>query len=293
MFTEINLYDNFQFPTSCTTLKLNNQKTQIIASGNYMPQFKIFNIEENSEFLERRMDAEIIDFCFLSKNNRKLAFLRNDKIIEFYMNYSPYFKLRIPEFGGHMDCVSENLYFCTRREFYKVDLQKGTMDLILENEEDISHFAVSRIHGLLSIFAKNGVTFYDTRKNEFVKRQKTGENGAICGDFNRNVHLAFATNNAVNVLDLRSDKCFEEISVDRPSQIKSRKNSWHVSHARGISIYEDMEMMGNMDVQGIQSFDFKDSVLFVGLDTGKVKTYHTGLDFVPQWCTHAENFIKD
>lgn len=292
MFSEIQIFKDFSFPTTCNKIKLNIEETQIIATGNYLPQFKIFLFEDCCEFLERRMDAEIIDFCFVGKNSRKLAFLRDDKIIEFFDKHSSYYKLKIPNYGRNLERFSENIYFSTEYQIHRCDLELGKVSTILNSTDTINFFITSPYHGLKASCTSNGLEFIDTRTSEHIKKIDIGKNVITC-DFDENLCLAFSTPDSFNIIDLRGDYIQKTIKSNNIKQIKRHRNNWFFIDPSGISMTDGNSIVDSIECENITTFDVKDGIIFTGMETGEVKSFHTGCTFMPEWCSHAERFVRE
>lgn len=292
MFSEIKLFDNFEFPISCTSIKFNNEHTQVIATGNYPPQFKIYYTNETSEFLERRIDAELVDFCFVGRNSRKIAFLRNDKTIEFFNNHISYFKLRIADFGRNIERFSQELFYSTENQLYQIDLHDGTAKIIYESDININYFSISKIHGIISLFTDNSVIFFDFRTKKYIKNILLNEK-INTGSFDNNLKLSLSTITQFKIIDLRADDILENKDIKLINKIKNYKNKWFISNYKGIHLYEEGNIIDKLKIKGVNSFDLRDNIIFAGFDDGKIKTYYTDVDFIPEWCSHAEHFIKN
>lgn len=290
MFSELEIYFDFVFPVSSTKLKLNSKKNQIISTGTYPPCFKIFYTDENSEFLERRLDAEIIDFLVFD-NSRKLVFLRNDKVIEFFDKHSSFYKLKIPDYGKNLDSLSENIFYSTKNNIYRFDMNKNETIQLQDIDSEINHFCISKVHGLLAAATKNGIYFIDTRTNKFVKKSFHNEE-IFTTCFDNNLGISFSTSKTFNFSDIRSDSVKYKIEIPQINQIHLNKDLWYTSNKKGISIISDNKIIDSLILEDIKSFDIKDGILFIALENGKVKTFHSGVDILPPWCSYAEKFLN-
>ncbi|ELQ74681.1 WD40 repeat protein [Trachipleistophora hominis] len=292
MVTQIDVYKDFQFPTSCTKLKLNNEQTHVIAVGTYPPQYKVYVVEDNTEFFERRMDTDIVDFCFLTHSPRKLAFLRDDKTIEFHLNYNLHYKLRIPHFGRCLNRFSDNLYFCTDKELYRIDLARGAMSRVYNSDYELNTFSVSRTHGLSALFSDGQLAFVDARQNEMVKHINFREN-VINGDFDANIIISVATDQNLYMFDLRNMKPFIKSTVTGATKVICHEKHCFVAYSEGIDIYDNVSKIDTLFSANISTFDLKDNVIFVGYCSSEIKTYYTGIGIIPKWCSYAEKYVID
>jgi hypothetical protein len=56
----------------------------------------MFELSQLSVKFERRLEAEVVQLEILTDDYSKMAFLRNDRNLEFHAQFGTYFKLRIP-----------------------------------------------------------------------------------------------------------------------------------------------------------------------------------------------------
>ncbi|ELA46723.1 hypothetical protein VCUG_01809 [Vavraia culicis subsp. floridensis] len=292
MVTQVQIYKDFQFPTSCTKLRLNTDKTHIIATGTYQPRYKVYIVEDNTEFLERRMDTDIVDFCFLTRSPKKLAFLRNDKTIEFHMNYNVHYKLRIPHFGRCLNRFSDSLYFCTDRELHRLDLMRGVVSCVYNSTHELNSFCISKAHGLSALFSDGQLAFVDTRQNAPVKHVAFDEN-VVSGDFDANLMISIATNENFYMFDLRNMKPVVKSSVTGAKKVIHHGRHCFLAHLDGIDIYDTVSKVDTLSSKDISTFDLKDNIIFVGYHSSEIKTYYTGTGIIPKWCSYAEKYITD
>lgn len=71
-------------------------------AGTYPPTIRVFEVNELSMKFERRTDCEIVQFCCLTEDFGKLAFLQADRTVELHAPYGKHYKTRIPIFGRDM-----------------------------------------------------------------------------------------------------------------------------------------------------------------------------------------------
>lgn len=290
--SKINIFTDFHFPSSCSQIKISNDQSQVIATGEYPPQFKIFLFEDCCEYLERRLDAQIVDFCFVGKNSRKLAFLRNDKIVEFFHKHQSYYKLKLPDFGRSIERVSSDLYISTQNHVLQSDLEKGILDSIYKSEELIYQVKTSAFHGIQAICHSSGVYFLDTHNKECIKDLKF-DRPVKCVEFDENMGLACATDSEFNILDLRCDQPSLKSEQKEINQIKRHDNLWYFTNKDGLKAADGVKTIESIEIDKISSLTFKDSIIFIGLENGKVETYHTGKSFLPEWCSQAERYVSE
>lgn len=284
---ELSILNDSSFPNTCSKIIINDEKSQILATGNYPPQFKIFLFEDCNQYIERRLDADIIDTCFVGRNSRKLAFLRNDKIIEFLDKHSPYYKLKISGYGRKIIRFSDCLFFSTANTVQKCDLQNGNILTVFSSHSEINSFTISQNHGIMAISTAKSLIFWDTQTNETIKAIKS-ESDIITAEFDENIAIAFSTSDSLNILDLRSDF---PISHDQNSitLIQRHKNFWFFTDKERIYKHDGHIIADSLISPQITSFDMRDGILFASLENGEIKSYKTDDDILPDWCLQTDD----
>ncbi|KAH0518524.1 Nucleolar protein 10, partial [Microtus ochrogaster] len=95
----IELIQDFEMPTVCTTIKVSKDGQYILATGTYKPRVRCYDTYQLSLKFERCLDSEVVTFEILSDDYSKIVFLHNDRYIEFHSQSGFYYKTRIPKFG--------------------------------------------------------------------------------------------------------------------------------------------------------------------------------------------------
>uniref|UniRef100_A0A8D1LUU4 Nucleolar protein 10 n=1 Tax=Sus scrofa TaxID=9823 RepID=A0A8D1LUU4_PIG len=111
----IELIQDFEMPTVCTTIKVSKDGQYILATGTYKPRVRCYDTYQLSLKFERCLDSEIV-------------FLHNDRYIEFHSQSGFYYKTRIPKFGRDFSYhyPSCDLYFVgASSEVYRLNLEQG------------------------------------------------------------------------------------------------------------------------------------------------------------------------
>ncbi|OWK10211.1 NOL10 [Cervus elaphus hippelaphus] len=114
----IELIQDFEMPTVCTTIKVSKDGQYILATGTYKPRVRCYDTYQLSLKFERCLDSEVVTFETLSDDYSKIVFLHNDRYIEFHSQSGFYYKTRIPKFGRDFSYhyPSCDLYFVGARE---------------------------------------------------------------------------------------------------------------------------------------------------------------------------------
>ncbi|XP_025783043.1 nucleolar protein 10 isoform X3 [Puma concolor] len=124
----IELIQDFEMPTVCTTIKVSKDGQYILATGTYKPRVRCYDTYQLSLKFERCLDSEVVTFETLSDDYSKIVFLHNDRYIEFHSQSGFYYKTRIPKFGRDFSYhyPSCDLYFVgASSEVYRLNLEQG------------------------------------------------------------------------------------------------------------------------------------------------------------------------
>jgi ribosome biogenesis protein ENP2 len=124
----IDLIEDFQFPATSNRIKLSPDQSFIAVTGMYGPQIKVYETSQLALKFERHIDAECVEFQFLSNDFRKLALLRNDRTVELHAAYGRHHAVKIPRFGRDIAYESANcdLYIAAAgNEVYRLNLEQG------------------------------------------------------------------------------------------------------------------------------------------------------------------------
>uniref|UniRef100_A0A3Q3GIC0 Nucleolar protein 10 n=1 Tax=Labrus bergylta TaxID=56723 RepID=A0A3Q3GIC0_9LABR len=124
----IELIQDFEMPTVCTSIKVSRDGQFILAAGTYKPRIRCYDTYQLSLKFERCLDSEIVAFDILSDDYSKLVFLHSDRYVEFHSQHGHYYKTRIPKFGRDFSYhyPSCDLFFVgTSSEVFRLNLEQG------------------------------------------------------------------------------------------------------------------------------------------------------------------------
>ena len=124
----IEIIQDFHFNTASQRIRMTRDQAYIIATGEYKPCVKIFDVAEMSLKTERYLDSEIVQFEVLSDDYSKLAFMCADRKVEFHAKFGKYYSTRIPKFGRDMQYhgPSCDLFFgASGNDIYRLNLERG------------------------------------------------------------------------------------------------------------------------------------------------------------------------
>ena len=124
----VDLLHDFQFPSISTQVLSTPDSSYILAAGEYPPQVHVYETSQLSLKFSRNLSSSIIRFCLLGEDWRKLAFLCNDRHVEFHAQFGMYYRLRIPKLGRDLsvDRGSCDLYVGgVGSEIWRLNLEMG------------------------------------------------------------------------------------------------------------------------------------------------------------------------
>uniref|UniRef100_A0A2R8PH33 Nucleolar protein 10 n=1 Tax=Callithrix jacchus TaxID=9483 RepID=A0A2R8PH33_CALJA len=220
----IELIQDFEMPTVCTTIKVSKDGQYILATGTYKPRVRCYDTYQLSLKFERCLDSEVVTFEILSDDYSKIVFLHNDRYIEFHSQSGFYYKTRIPKFGRDFSYhyPSCDLYFVgASSEVYRLNLEQGRYlnplqtDAAENNVCDINSvhglFATGTIEGRVECWdprTRNRVGLLDCALNSVTADSEINSLPTISAlKFNGALTMAVGTSTGqVLLYDLRSDK---------------------------------------------------------------------------------------
>uniref|UniRef100_A0A8C6FF35 Nucleolar protein 10 n=1 Tax=Moschus moschiferus TaxID=68415 RepID=A0A8C6FF35_MOSMO len=150
----IELIQDFEMPTVCTTIKVSKDGQYILATGTYKPRVRCYDTYQLSLKFERCLDSEVVTFETLSDDYSKIVFLHNDRYIEFHSQSGFYYKTRIPKFGRDFSYHSPScdLYFVgSSSEVYRLNLEQGRYLNPLQTDAAENNVCdINSVHGLFA-----------------------------------------------------------------------------------------------------------------------------------------------
>nr|XP_055107675.1 nucleolar protein 10 isoform X3 [Symphalangus syndactylus] len=169
----IELIQDFEMPTVCTTIKVSKDGQYILATGTYKPRVRCYDTYQLSLKFERCLDSEVVTFEILSDDYSKIVFLHNDRYIEFHSQSGFYYKTRIPKFGRDFSYhySSCDLYFVgASSEVYRLNLEQGRYLNPLQTDAAENNVCdINSVHGLFATGTIEGrVECWDPRTRNRV-----------------------------------------------------------------------------------------------------------------------------
>uniref|UniRef100_A0A671EH82 Nucleolar protein 10 n=1 Tax=Rhinolophus ferrumequinum TaxID=59479 RepID=A0A671EH82_RHIFE len=278
----IELIQDFEMPTVCTTIKVSKDGQYILATGTYKPRVRCYDTYQLSLKFERCLDSEVVTFETLSDDYSKIVFLHNDRYIEFHSQSGFYYKTRIPKFGRDFSYhyPSCDLYFVgASSEVYRLNLEQGRYlnplqtDAAENNVCDINSahglFATGTVEGRVECWdprIRSRVGLLDCALSSVTADSEINSLPTISAlKFNGALTMAVGTSTGqVLLYDLRSDQ---------PLLVKD--------HQYGLPI---------------KSIHFQDSLdLILSADSRIIKMWNKNsvLGPAPRWCSFLDNLTEE
>ncbi|XP_057200719.1 nucleolar protein 10 isoform X2 [Triplophysa rosa] len=164
----IELIQDFEMPTLCTSIKVSRDGQYIIAAGTYKPRVRCFDTYQLSQKFERCLDSDVVTFDILSDDYSKLVFLHIDRYVEFHSQHGHYYKTRIPKFGRDFSYhyPSCDLYFVgASSEVFRLNLEQGRfLNSLQTNAAQLNVCDINPVHHLFAAGTLEGrVECWDPR----------------------------------------------------------------------------------------------------------------------------------
>lgn len=214
----IQLIQDFEFPSVSYRIKITRDSKYAIASGAYKPHIRVYEFAQASLKFERHQESENVDLVCLADDWTKFATLQSDRSIEFHAKSGLYYKTRIPCHGRAVRYNPGNcelVVAAASDELYRLNIERGTFmnpfKLLSDNANSVE---VSDIHGLTAVGTDAGIELWDPRIRTRLGSIFTGgvdgsldsEGGVSCLSFaDDGLHLAAGTMSGYSLIyDLRS-----------------------------------------------------------------------------------------
>uniref|UniRef100_A0A8C6MUT9 Nucleolar protein 10 n=1 Tax=Mus spicilegus TaxID=10103 RepID=A0A8C6MUT9_MUSSI len=296
----IELIQDFEMPTVCTTIKVSKDGQYILATGTYKPRVRCYDTYQLSLKFERCLDSEVVTFEILSDDYSKIVFLHNDRYIEFHSQSGFYYKTRIPKFGRDFSYhyPSCDLYFVGARENNVCDINAvhglfatGT----IEGRVECWDPRVRKRVGVLDC-ALNSVTA-DSEINSLPTISALKFNGALS--------MAVGTSTGqVLLYDLRSDK---------PLLVKDHQYGLPI---KSVHFQDSLDLVLSADSRIVKMWNKDSGKIFTSLEpehdlngvclypgSGMLLTanespkmgiyYIPVLGPAPRWCSFLDNLTEE
>ncbi|XP_063080309.1 nucleolar protein 10, partial [Engraulis encrasicolus] len=318
----IELIQDFDMPTVCTSLKVSRDGQYILAAGTYKPRVRCYDTTQLSLKFERCLDSDVVAFDILSDDYSKLVFLHIDRYVGFHSQHGHYYKTRIPKFGRDFSYhyPSCDLYFVgASSEVFRLNLEQGRFLNSLETSavehnvcdiNPIHHlFATGTIEGKVECWdprARNRVGILDCALGSVADNTEVdGLPSVTALKFHDSLGLAVGTSTGQILLyDLRSSQPL--LVKDHYYSLPIHSLNFHDQLDLVISADSKIIKMWNKDTGKIFSTvepqtNINDvcmypnsGMLFTANEDPKMNTlYIPALGPAPRWCSFLDNLTEE
>ena len=309
----IELIQGFEFPTACTRVRVSPDLDYIIATGVYMPTIKLFELRELSLKCLRGCDSEIIDFCYLDSDYKKLAFAQMDRNIEFHAAYGKHYKTRVPKMPRHIiynQHACDLIVGCSGNEVYRMSLDEGKfLNPFVTDIPNVNKVLYNPSLDLVLVGGENGLVEtwdYQNLRRLGTKRLNGGsEVTAMQLDPTSGFqYLIGSQDGMVKMYDLRYDG--EVLSMQHRYKKPIKNIKFHNASRKIVSADFNMIKIYDKDsgalftnieprnpINDIELFGDSGMILVASEGT-RIGTYYIpALGPAPRWCSYIENITEE
>ncbi|XP_030575465.1 nucleolar protein 10 [Archocentrus centrarchus] len=318
----IELIQDFEMPTVCTSIKVSRDGQFILAAGTYKPRVRCYDTYQLSLKFERCLDSDVVAFDILSEDYSKLVFLHCDRYVEFHSQHGHYYKTRIPKFGRDFSYhyPSCDLYFVgASSEVFRLNLEQGRFLNSLQTDAVENNVCdINPIHHLFATGSAEGrVECWDPRVRNRVGKLDCALSSLTEGTeiqalpsisalkFNGSLTMAVGTSTGqVLLYDLRS------------SQPLLVKDHFYNLPINSLNFHNQLDLVLSSDSKIIKIWN-KDTgklfssiepqtninsvcvypnsgMLFTANEDPKMNTFYIpALGPAPQWCSFLDNLTEE
>jgi len=294
---------------------------------------KVFETAELGLKFTRRLDAEVVDFQFLSEDYRKMVFLQNDRTVEFHSQGGRHHRMRVPSYGRSLTFSSrsaELFIVGASPEIYRLDLEHGVFTEPLVSEcEELDCCCVNPVLPLMAVGGSGGVVeCWSLNEGKSIARLQVtqpsdsdqNEDFVTAAQFSQDgMKLACGTSSGiVRIFDIRSRKPLSQrdhrngfpiksVQFISPSSIcSSRSNQSATGGAmiascdcNGAKIWaaETGAMIANIEstapINGLCVYP-DSGLIFLPCDQERVGVYFVpALGLAPRWCSFLDSLTEE
>uniref|UniRef100_A0A7N8XYX8 Nucleolar protein 10 n=1 Tax=Mastacembelus armatus TaxID=205130 RepID=A0A7N8XYX8_9TELE len=302
----IELIQDFEMPTVCTSIKVSKDGQFILAAGTYKPRIRCYDTYQLSLKFERCLDSDVVAFDILSDDYSKLVFLHCDRYIEFHSQHGHYYKTRIPKFGRDFSYhyPSCDLYFVgTSSEVFRLNLEQGRfLNSLQTDAAENTVCDINPVHHLFATGTSEGrVECWDPRVRNRVgmldcalssltaETEVHGLPSVSALKFNGSLTMAVGTSTGqVLLYDLRSN------------QPLLAKDHFYNLPIKSLNFHDQLDLVVSADSKIIKIWN-KDNVkphlpcmLFTANEDPKMNTFYIpALGPAPRWCSFLDNLTEE
>lgn len=318
----IELIQDFEMPTVCTSIKVSRDGQYILAAGTYKPRVRCYDTYQLSLKFERCLDSDVVAFDILSDDYSKLVFLHIDRYVEFHSQHGHYYKTRIPKFGRDFSYHynSCDLYFVgASSEIFRLNLEQGRFlnslqtDAVELNVCDINPvhhlFAAGTLEGRVECWdprVRNRVAVLDSALSSVTDGTEVeGLPSVSALKFNGSLGLAVGTSTGqVLLYDLRSSHPLlvkdhyyglpikslhfqDQLDLVISADSKIIK-MWNKNNGK---VFSSIEPQANINDVCLYP---SSGMLFTANEDPKMNTFYIpALGPAPRWCSFLDNLTEE
>ncbi|XP_067099074.1 nucleolar protein 10 [Osmerus mordax] len=318
----IELIQDFDMPTVCTSIKVSRDGQFILAAGTYKPRIRCYDTFQLSLKFERCLDSDVVAFDILSEDYSKLVFLHCNRYVEFHSQHGHYYKTRIPKFGRDFSYhyPSCDLYLVgASSEVFRLNLEQGRFLSSLQTDA-VEHNVcdINPVHQLLATGTTEGkVECWDPRVRNRVglldcALSSVAEGTEVEGlpsvsalKFNGSLTMAVGTSTGqVLLYDLRSNRPLLVKDHYYGLPIKSLNFQDHLDLVLSADskiikiwntdtgkVFSSIEPQTNINDVCIYP---NSGMLFTANEDPKMNTFYIpALGPAPRWCSFLDNLTEE
>uniref|UniRef100_A0A669EZB0 Nucleolar protein 10 n=1 Tax=Oreochromis niloticus TaxID=8128 RepID=A0A669EZB0_ORENI len=309
----IELIQDFEMPTVCTSIKVSRDGQFILAAGTYKPRIRCYDTYQLSLKFERCLDSDVVAFDILSDDYSKLVFLHCDRYVEFHSQHGHYYKTRIPKFGRDFSYhyPSCDLYFVgASSEVFRLNLEQGRFLNSLQTDAVENNVCdINPIHHLFATGSSEGrVECWDPRVRNRVGKLDCALStlpSISALKFNSSLTMAVGTSTGqVLLYDLRSSQPL--LVKDHLYNLPINSLNFHNQLDLVVSSDSKIIKIWNKDTgklfSSVQPQTNINSVcvypnsgmLFTANEDPKMNTFYIpALGPAPRWCSFLDNLTEE
>uniref|UniRef100_A0A8C1KTQ0 Nucleolar protein 10 n=1 Tax=Cyprinus carpio TaxID=7962 RepID=A0A8C1KTQ0_CYPCA len=309
----IELIQDFEMPTVCTSIRVSRDGQFILAAGTYKPRVRCYDTYQLSLKFERCLESDVVTFDILSEDYSKLVFLHIDRYVEFHSQHGHYYKTRIPKFGRDFSYhyPSCDLYFVgASSEVFRLNLEQGRfLNSLQTDAAEINVCDINPVHQLFAAGTLEGrVDCWDPRVRSRVAVLDCALSSlpsVSALKFNGSLGMAVGTSTGqVLVYDLRSS---------RPLLVKDH---YYGLPIKSLHFHDQLDLVLSADSKIIKMWN-KDNgkvfssiepqanindvclypgsgMLFTANEDPKMNTFYIpALGPAPHWCSFLDNLTEE
>ncbi|KAM9708617.1 nucleolar protein 10 [Menidia menidia] len=318
----IELIQDFEMPTVCSSIRVSRDGQFILAAGTYKPRIRCYDTYQLSLKFERCLDSDVVAFDILSDDYSKLVFLLGDRYVEFHSQNGHYYKTRIPKFGRDFSYhyPSCDLYFVgAGSQVYRLNLDQGRFLNSLQTEAVENNVCdINPVHHLFATGSAEGrIECWDPRVRSRVGLLDCALSSLPAGaevqslpsisalKFNGSLTMAVGTSTGqVLLYDLRSSQPL--LVKDHFYNLPIKSINFHSQLDLVVSADSKIIKMWNKDTGKMFSSiqpesDINDvcmypnsGMLFTANEDPKMNTFYIpALGPAPRWCSFLDNLTEE